>query len=120
VENRSVLLINFHSGHSAALADAFRRNGLEVVIVESPAQARYEIGMGRCGVFVTCPLVADIITADLIDQFKRNCPVGLVVCVTDSRTSRALLAQADLEIPDTDDPETVARSLAARTNSNVA
>jgi hypothetical protein len=115
MENWTVLLLSFHSEKPAGLAEAFRRNGFEVVSVGSPAQARYEIQMGRCGVFVTCPLVSDLITADLVDQFKKNCPTGLVVCPMNSRTDRSLFSQADIEVDDSDIPEHIVEAVVART-----
>jgi hypothetical protein len=43
-----------------------RAAGFEVKSVLSASQARYEIEMGRCGIFITSDLVSDIINQDLI------------------------------------------------------
>lgn len=58
-----------------------RSGGFEVVSVLSPIQARFEIEMGRCGVFVICYRVSKD-EAEELTTFRKNCPGGRVIFVT--------------------------------------
>lgn len=59
-----------------------RSGGFEVVSVLSPIQARFEIEMGRCGVFVICYRVSKDEAEELTTLFRKNCPDGRVIFVT--------------------------------------
>lgn len=64
--------------------EALRQNGFEVISVNTPLQARFEIEMGRCGTFLTCYLTPISIYRSLADLFKRFCPDGVVIFVGES------------------------------------
>jgi hypothetical protein len=64
--------------------DALRQNGFEVISVNTPLEARFEIEMGRCGTFLTCYLTPVSIYRSLADLFKRFCPEGVVIFVAES------------------------------------
>ena len=64
-------------GHESALRD----NGFEIISVSSPLQARFEIEMGRCGLFLTSHITPRVILKDLASLFRRSCPNGLVIFV---------------------------------------
>ena len=84
--------------------DALRQNGFEVISVNTPLEARFEIEMGRCGTFLTCYLTPVSIYRSLADLFKRFCPDGLVIFVAESSDVGApnadinLTAQGDASI----------------------
>ena len=59
-----------------------RSGGFEVVSVLCPIQARFEIEMGRCGVFVICYRVSKDEAEELTTLFRKNCPDGRVIFVT--------------------------------------
>ncbi len=76
--------------------------GFEVRSVSTPGQARFEIEMGQCGIFLTCGCVPDIANEDLIRLFKRNCSTdGLVIFVESSTASRetAIKLPIDFRVP---------------------
>ena len=64
--------------------EALRQNGFEVISVNTPLEARFEIEMGRCGTFLTCYLTPVSIYRSLADLFKRFCPDGVVIFVAES------------------------------------
>jgi len=60
---------------------ALRESGFEIICVSTPLQARFEIEMGRCGIFVSSYITPLPIYRSLADLFRRNCPDGLVIFV---------------------------------------
>ena len=87
--------------------------GFNSVSVYSPAQARYEIEMGRCGVFVTCYRVPDILNRDLMNLFKRYCPDGLIIFIIRDEPSlnSAYEPQPDISIPESQEAQGITRVL---------
>jgi hypothetical protein len=55
---------------------ALRENGFEIISVASPLQARFEIEMGRCGIFLTSYITPVAIYHDLASLFRPSCPDG--------------------------------------------
>jgi hypothetical protein len=76
--------------------EALRLNGFEVISVNTPLQARFEIEMGRCGTFLTCYLTPVSIYRSLADLFKRFCPDGIVIFVAESSEGSAPNADINL------------------------
>jgi hypothetical protein len=62
---------------------SLRKGGFEVISVGSEAEARLEIEMGRCGVFLLCT------ETELIKLFRRNCPSGRIVLVRTATSGAA-------------------------------
>jgi hypothetical protein len=123
VPNDTVLSLSFDSEKLKAREAAIRGCGFQVTSVYSPAQARYEIEMGRCGIFVTCHAVPDIINQDLMNLFRRYCPDGLIVFITRNEPSfkSAYEPPADITIPESQDPQGIAEILTAlRQKSSLA
>jgi hypothetical protein len=60
-----------------------RQNGFEVISVNTPLEARFEIEMGRCGIFLTCYLTPISIYRNLADLFKQFRPEGVVIFVSE-------------------------------------
>jgi hypothetical protein len=81
---------------------ALRENGFAVISVYSPLQARFEIEMGRCGVFLTSCITPLVIYQDLATLFKRSCPSGLVAYV--ARRPEDGTPVADILLYDQDEP----------------
>jgi hypothetical protein len=73
---------------------ALKENGFTVVSVSSPIQARFEIEMGRCGVFLSSYITPSVIYEDLAKLFSQSCPDGLVIFVSKQPN--------DDDVPDTD------------------
>lgn len=87
--------------------------GFGVLSVTSGAQARFEIEMGRCGIFLTCDRVPAAENRELISLFRRNCSSGWVIFVTtdDDASLRADHMDADVWVREADEPESIVDSL---------
>ena len=70
-----------------------RENGFEIISAATPLQARFEIEMGRCGIFLTSYITPFAIYRDLANLFRRSWPNGLVIF---------LMEHPDDNIPDAD------------------
>lgn len=103
----TVLSLSFDVEKLRAREAGLREAGFEVVNAYSPGQARFEIETGRCGIFVTCSLVPDIVNRDLVNLFRRHCSAGFVILV--SGEGRALVDAheplADIRISPANDPQ---------------
>ena len=94
-------------GHESAL----RENGYPVISVYSPLQARFEIEMGRCGIFLTSYITPFVIYQDLANLFRRNCPGGLVAYV--ARSGAEAGADPDLLLSEQEEPHSIVDKLRA-------
>jgi hypothetical protein len=97
-------------GHELAL----RESGFEVISVPTAVQARFEIEMGRCGVFLTSYITLPGVRRDLVHLFRRNCPHGVVIFVTSvTQDPDDLSLRADLLLSDRDQPENISERIYA-------
>lgn len=114
--DETVLSLSFDSKKSKRREAALRSSGFEVISAHSPTQARYEIETGRCGIFVTCRTVPDIVNRHLMELFKQYCPTGWIIFVTGSEASRtgAYEPEADVRVPESEDPDGVVQALSAK------
>jgi hypothetical protein len=90
---------------------ALRESGFAVTSVYSPLQARFEIEMGRCGVFLTSYITPLVIYEDLASLFKRSCTSGLVAYV--ARRQEAIPG-ADILLSDQDEPRSIVERLRSK------
>jgi hypothetical protein len=89
-------------------------HGFEVVSVLSASEAEFEITMGQCGIFVSCPLLSDFSTGDLFRLFKYYCPDGLTVFVMkDDTRSSVYRPRADIQIYESYGPNGIAAAILA-------
>jgi hypothetical protein len=104
----TVLSLN-SNGHGLARQEAeLRKEGFTVISVSSAIQARFEIEMGRCGVFLTGSITPLAIYSDLAGLFRSNCPDGLIVFITKRGDNPP---DADLLLWDEETPEAVAQKI---------
>jgi len=89
-----------------------RGNGMEVISVMSSIQARFEIEMGRCGVFLICYRVSPTEADELTRLFRKSCPEGRVVFVGKTRDALAP-AGIDSVVADSGSPESLTRAITA-------
>jgi hypothetical protein len=82
---------------------ALRNCGFEVVSVQTEIQARFEIEMGRCGVLVICFRIHLEKARDLTELFKKNCPDGCIIFVTNQTPEKAP-QEVDYVVPDSGGP----------------
>jgi DNA-binding NtrC family response regulator len=95
-----------------AMREATLRNGgLKVISVLSPIQARFEIEMGRCGVFVICYRVSKEQAEELTKLFRRNCPEGRVIFVTAPGQKAEVPRGTDLAVPESTGGELVLQAV---------
>jgi hypothetical protein len=110
LNENTVLSLNPDRQALATHEAALREHGFEVISVSAPMEARFEIEMGRCGVFLTCDIVSAVIYSDLVQLFRRNCPKGLVVRIT----RNGHVDEADVVLSDQDQPESIVGTIRAR------
>jgi hypothetical protein len=88
-----------------------RDRGFVMISVSSPVEARFEIEMGRCGVFLISYLTPPLIRDDLVLLFRRSCPQGTVVYVT--QHPNHIVVGVDLLFLETDRPGSIAERINA-------
>ena len=103
-------VLSLSSDHEKAgrRVEVLKQNGFEVRSVNSPIQAQFEIEMGQCGIFVTCPVVSEMTTADLVRVFRRYCPDGIVVFI---KSDRRGTIQAEIILEESNDPALLADAI---------
>jgi len=107
---KTVLSLN-SDGHSLAKQEAaLRRGGFTVISVSSAIQARFEIEMGRCGIFLTSYITPLAIYSDLASLFRRSCADGLIVFITKRGDT---IPDADLLLLNEEAPEAVVQRIRA-------
>ena len=90
---------------------ALQENGFEIVSVNAPIEARFEIEMGRCGVFLTSYLTPLPIYRDLASLFRRSCPGGIVVFL--AQNTQKQIPDTDILLSDGDAPNSLLDRLRA-------
>jgi hypothetical protein len=88
-----------------------RNRGFVVISVSSPVEARFEIEKGRCGVFLTSYLTPPLIRDDLVLLFRRSCPQGTVVYVT--QHPNHIVVGVDVLLLEPDQPGSIAERINA-------
>jgi len=84
-----------------------REIGFEVISVSSPLQARFEIEMGRCGIFLSSYITPLPIYRSLADLFRRSCPHGSVIFITHQPDDS--VPEADVLLSSEDEPQAIVR-----------
>jgi hypothetical protein len=112
----TVLSLSFNIPKLEQREAALRASGFEVVSVASDLQARFEIEMGRCGVFLTCDQVPAAVNRELITLFRRYCLAGWVIFVAtdDTASIGADHLDVDASVRQADDPDGIVESLRSR------
>jgi hypothetical protein len=105
----TVLSLNPDGRTLLSQESALRENGFEIISVHTPLQARFEIEMGRCGVFLNSHITPLPICRDLISLFRVSCPDGTVVFLTSPSFEHAL--EADIVFSAQDDPQAIVKRL---------
>jgi hypothetical protein len=90
---------------------ALRSRGMKVISVMSPIQARFEIEMGRCGVLLICYRLSGTDANYLAKLFRKSCPDGIVVFVTEPSSDHDLPPGTDFVVPESAGPELIVQAL---------
>jgi hypothetical protein len=115
-----VLSLSFNVEELRRRESSLRAHGFNVKSVHSPGQARFEIEMGQCGVFITSDLVPDIVNRDLMELFRKSCPKdGLIILVEANVDLRkpSYELKADVTVPKSMDPQGIVDALQTRIES---
>ena len=92
--------------------------GMKVISVMSPIQARFEIEMGRCGVFLICYRLSPIAADELMTLFRRQCPQGQIIFVTELPGDERVPPEANVIVPESSGPENILRALGREPNTD--
>jgi hypothetical protein len=90
---------------------------MKVISVMSPIQARFEIEMGRCGVFLICYRLSEVAADELTKLFRRHCPQGQIVFVTELPGDESVPSEANITVPESSGPENILRALGRAPNT---
>jgi len=93
----------------ATLRDA----GMKVVSVFTLAEARFEIQMGRCGSLLMCHRLSTKQADDIAKLFRRYCPQGRIVFVTEGSNQASAAPEADAYVPESSGPQELVQALRA-------
>jgi len=105
----TVLSLNSDGQMLRRQESALRESGFEVISVSSPLQARFEIEMGRCGIFLTTYITPHAINCDLVNLFRSSCPNGLVIFLRTHPEDD--LPDADIVLSDRDEAQAVVKHI---------
>jgi len=116
MDKNTVLSLSPDQRALASREVALRSGGLKVVSVMNPIQARFEIEMGRCGVFLICYRLSATDAGDLTRLFRNYCPQGKIIFVTDLIGDERVPAEANVTVPESSGPESILRALGREPN----
>jgi hypothetical protein len=116
--DKTVLSLNPDRKALLSTETALRENGFEVISVDAPLYARFEIEMGRCGVFMSCYMTPAGIYRDLAGLFRRRCPDSSIVFLT--QTAGIPSPEADIVISEHDDPYMVVERIRGKISQSRA
>ena len=94
-----------------------RNGGMNVISVISPIQARFEIEMGRCGVFLVCYRLSKITADDLTRLYRQCCLQGRIVFVTELPGDDRVPIETDIVLPESKGPEQILQALRETPNA---
>jgi hypothetical protein len=107
----TVLSLNPDGKTLLGTESALRKNGFTVISVPPPIQARFEIEMGRCGVFLSRYITPSVLYKGLTGLFRQNCPGGLVVFVFQQADD---VPGADIIYSERDDPWSIVQRIRSK------
>lgn len=111
MDKNTVLSLSPNPDALAMREATLRSGGLKVISVLSPIQARFEIEMGRCGIFVICYRVSRDQAEELTGLFRKNCPEGRVIFVTQPGQKQEVPRGTDFAVPESTGGELVLQAV---------
>jgi hypothetical protein len=90
-----------------------RDAGMKVISVLTPAEARFEIEMGRCGNLLICYRLSTEQAGDITRLYRRYCPAGRIVFVTDGATRPRVPPEVDSSVLESSGPGPILQALRA-------
>lgn len=107
MEKETVLSLSPNPEALVSRETTLRNGGLKVISVLSPVQARFEIEMGRCGMFLICYRLSSEQAEELTRLFRKYCPEGRIMFLTQATQKTEVPAEADFAIPESSGPERI-------------
>jgi hypothetical protein len=120
MDNNTVLSLSPDQRALASREVTLRSGGMKVISVMSSIEARFEIEMGRCGVFLICYRLSPIAADELSSLFRRHCPQGQIIFITELPDDVSAPTEADVTVPETSGPENLLRALGRQPNTEAA
>jgi hypothetical protein len=120
MDQNTVLSLSPDQRALASREVTLRSSGMNVISVMSSSEARFEIEMGRCGVFLICYRVSPTAADELTTLFRRQCPQGQIVFVTELPADDRVPAEANVTVPESSGPENILRALGRERNTDIA
>jgi hypothetical protein len=114
MDQKTVLSLSPDKKALATREVALRSGGMKVISVMSSVEARFEIEMGRCGIFLICYRLSPVAADELTTLFRRHCPQGKIVFVTELPGDERVPAEANITIPESSGPANILRALGMR------
>jgi len=111
MDKNTVLSLSPDRGALASRETTLRNGGMTVISVMTPIQARFEIEMGRCGIFLICYRLSETEADELTRLFRKYCPEGRIVSVTKLSEDHRVPPEADIAVPESSGPEQILRAL---------
>ena len=90
---------------------ALHHGGFKVISVMTLIEARFEIEMGRCGTLLICYHLSEIEANEISRLFRRYCPCGRIIFVTESSRKKPVPAEADITLPESEGAELIVQAL---------
>ena len=120
MDNNTVLSLSSDQAVLSSREIALRNGGMKVVSVMSPVQARFEIEMGRCGIFLVCHRLSKAAMDDLTRLFRKTCPQGLIMFVTEVPGDDRVPTEADIALPVSSGPENMVQAMKQKLKRDVS
>jgi len=117
MDKNSVLSLSPDQGALAAREVTLRSGSMKVISVMSASQARFDIEMGRCGVFLICYRLSPIAADELSALFRRRCPQGQIIFVTELPGDERVPAEANVTVSDSSGSESILQALGREPNT---
>ena len=113
MDQNAVLSVGPNEGALLVRHTALQSAGIQVTSVMSLAAARFEIEMGRCGHLLMCHRFSTRQAEDIARLFRRYCPQGRIVFVTDGPNLDGVPQNADTYVPESSGPRQIVQVLRA-------
>jgi DNA-binding NtrC family response regulator len=111
MDKNTVLSLSPNEDILKSREETLRKEGLNVISVMSPVQARFEIEMGRCGVFLICYRLSSEEAQELSRLFRTNCREGRIVFVTEQDQKKEVPTETNYAVPESGGPEAIVQIL---------
>ena len=99
---------------------ALQKGGFKVISVMTPIEARFEIEMGRCGTLLICHRLSETDANEIARLFRRYCPEGQIIFVTDAIRQERVPLEADITLLESKGAELIVQALTESPQSGSA